>query len=65
MRAVSAASPLLPVRPHDPVDVDEADGVDHALEHPEDVDVEVAKDDDRIDTDELVCGPRTDEESIV
>ena len=65
MSAVSDASPLLPVRPHDPVDVDEADGVDHAFEHPEDADVEVAKGDDRIDTDELVCGPCADDESIV
>ena len=65
MSAVSDASPLLPVRPHDPVDVDQADGVDHAFEHPEDADVEIAKGDDRIDTDELACGPCADDTSIV
>ena len=65
MSAVSDASLLLPVRPHDPADVDAADGVDHAFEHPEDADVEVAKGDGRIDIDELVCGPCADYVSIV
>ena len=59
-----SASPLSPVRPHDPVDADEADEGDPVFEHPDDAGVEVAKSDERIDTDEMVCGPCADDESI-
>ena len=59
------ASPLSPVRPHDPVDADEADEGDPVFEHPDDAGVEVAKGDECIDTDDLVCGPCADDESIV
>ena len=60
-----SASPLSPVRPRDPVDADEADEGDPVFEHPDDAGVEVAKVDPRIDTDETVCGPFADAESIV
>ena len=57
MSAVSDASPLLPVRPSDPVDDDFAEDLDRAFEHPDDAGVEVAKGEARLDTDELVGGP--------
>ena len=58
-------SPLLPIRPVEPVDEDIVADIDPAFEHPEDAGVDVVKGEDRIDAEELICGPNADDDSVV
>ena len=50
-------SPLLPIRPVEPVDEDIVADIDPAFEHPENADVDVVKGEDRIDAEELIDAP--------
>lgn len=59
LSADDKSSPL-PVRPLNPVDVDIVDGADPAFDRAEDAGVDVALDDGRIDSEDIVCGPCED-----
>ena len=65
MSTLKNDSLLLPVRPSTPIDEDSVDGPDPAFERTEDSGVVVAKDDERFDSDELVCSPCDDDGSVV
>ena len=55
----------LPVSPVNPIGEEEVDGTDHAYERPEDAEVEVAKGDAQIDTEEILCGPCEGDDSVI
>ena len=56
-------SPLVPIRPTEPVDADKVDDHDAAFEHPEDAGVDVERGDARLDVEEAIGG--ADEDSVV
>ena len=65
MSAVKDPSPPLPVRPVIPIEGDTADEVDQGYENPAAADVAVEKGDAHFDTDDLICGPCAEDDSVV